>query len=89
MGNVALAIFGLTEKDMEETNNVYIYPDNWDSFMVFEFMSTQWRVVTGGVTGMDYNVIPLAIETLGIDKKDTPEIMQSIRVMETTASDVM
>ena len=39
-------------------NDVYVYPDNWETFTVFEFVSTQWRTVSGGVTGLDYNVIP-------------------------------
>lgn len=89
MDVVALSIFGLKEEDMEGVNDVYVYPDNWETFTVFEFMSTQWRTVSGGVTGLDYNVIPLAINALGIKKKQTPEILQGLRIMESVAISVM
>lgn len=89
MDVVTLSIFGLKEEDMEGVNDVYIFPDNWNTFSVFEFMSTQWRTVSGGVTGLDYNVIPIAINALGIKKKHTPEIFSGIRIMETVAINVM
>ena len=89
MDVVALSVFGLKEEDMEGVNDVYLFPDNWEIFSVFEFMSTQWRTVSGGVTGLDYNVIPLAINALGIKKKHTPEILSGIRIMESVAISVM
>lgn len=89
MDVVALSVFGLKEEDMEGVNDVYIYSDNWEIFTVFEFMSTQWRTASGGVTGLDYNVIPLAINALGIKKKRTPEIFNGIRIMESVAISVM
>lgn len=89
MSVAALSIFGLSEADMEDTNNTYLFPDNWDTFMVFEFMSTQWRTTTGGVTGLDYNVIPLAFQMIDVDKEDQTEVMHGVRVMETTAISIM
>lgn len=89
MDVLSLSIFGLTEKDMEETNIVYLYPDNWDTFMAFEFLSTQWRTSGNGAIGLDYNVIPLALSTLEVSEEDAPETVLGIRVMEATALKTM
>lgn len=85
MDAVALSMFGLTEEDMEETNTVYIFPDNWQSFLTFEFLGTQWRTASGGVVGLDYNVMPLAFEMFDISKEDQKEVMHDIRLMEARA----
>lgn len=89
MDEVALSIFGLTEDDMEETNIVYLYPDNWDTFMVFEFLSTQWRTSGNGITGLDYNVIPLALSTLEVPEDEIPITVMGVRIMESEALKTM
>lgn len=50
--------------------------------MVFESLSTQWRVGFGGATGLDYNVIPTVASYLGIETEDMPYIFRDIRTME-------
>lgn len=85
MDVATLSMFGLTEEDMEETNTVYILPDNWQSFLTFEFLGTQWRTANSGVVGIDYNVIPLAFEMFDISKEDQKEVMHDIRIMEARA----
>ena len=90
MDVAALSVFGLTEEDIDnEYNNVYVFPDVWDSFMVFEFLGTQWRTSSGGVIGLDYNVIPLAFKTLGIKKSKQDGVMFDIRIMESTAINIL
>lgn len=79
---------GLTRADYPE-EDIEVYPDNWNAFIVFDSMSTQWRTGAIGATGLDYNVIPLVCSSVGIKKKEIPEILQDIRVLESEALKVM
>jgi len=83
-----LAMFGLSKEDMPD-EVVEVFPDNWDSFLTFDGMSTQWRTGAVGATGLDYNVIPLVAKSIGVRKKDLGSILQDIRVMESEALKVM
>ena len=89
MDNSTLRLFGLTEEDMEAVNSVEVYPDNWNSFMLFDFLSTQWRATSSGVIGLDYNVIPLGVKMLGIREEDEIDAIDGLRVMESTAINLM
>lgn len=89
MDDSTLRMFGLTEEDMEEVNTIEVYPDNWDCFMLFNFLSTQWRTSSGGVVGLDYNVIPLGVKVLGIKEEDEVDVIEGMRVMESTAISLM
>lgn len=66
-----------------------IYEDNWDAFLVFDSMSTQWRMGSVGPTGLDYNVIPMMMESLSIDKSEMVEIVPCLRIMENEALKIM
>lgn len=83
-----LALFGLTKEDLPD-EIVDVYPDNWDTFMLFDAMSTQWRTGGVGATGLDYNVIPLVAKSIGLNKKEVVEILPFLRVMEAEALRVM
>lgn len=78
------------KKDAEEEEVVYILPDNWKIFLVFEFLLTQWRVTESGAMGLDYNVIPLALDVNDVDEgEDKKEVIHGVRVMESTALSIM
>ncbi|MFI8394204.1 DUF1799 domain-containing protein [Pseudomonas sp. NPDC078863] len=66
-----------------------VWPDNWRAFLLFEAMSTQWRVGMGGATGLDYNALPPVASMLGMKRREIPEVFQDIRVMEAEAMLVM
>lgn len=46
-------------------------------------MSTQWRTGMGGVTGLDYNVLPWLMKLIGVENEATA--LNDVRVMESTA----
>lgn len=46
-------------------------------------MYTQWRTGMGGVTGLDYNVLPWLMKVHGIN--DEASALNDIRVMEASA----
>lgn len=77
-------MFGLTKEDMPD-EIIGVYPDNWPIFLLFDAMSTQWRVGGMGATGLDYNVIPLVAKSVGIKKKELHETLPYLRIMEAEA----
>lgn len=79
-----LAAMGLKPSDFPE-EDVLVFSDNWDSFRLFEAMSTQWRVGMCGETGLDYNTIPLLASSLLVPQDDFVEVIPNIRVMEAEA----
>lgn len=88
----ALAAWGLVPEDKDDgvEEIVLILPDNWEIFSVFEFMLTQWRVSgSGGATGLDYNVLPLAMEISEVASESRIETVQGVRVMEAVALNIM
>lgn len=66
-----------------------VWSDNWPAFLLFEAMSTQWRVGTGGATGLDYNALPPVASMLGMKRREIPGVFHDIRVMEAEAMLVM
>ena len=66
-----------------------VWPDNWPAFLLFEAMSTQWRVGMGGATGLDYTALPPVASMLGMKRREIPEVFHDIRVMEAEAMLVM
>lgn len=80
--------WGLTKEDIPEVV-IDVLPDVWESFVVFDSMGTQWRTGPGGVIGLDYNVVPLVMESLDIERKEIKVILPDLQVMERVAMKVM
>ena len=78
-----LASFGLTSDDVAVT--VEIWHENYESFSVFNALSTQWRHSMNGVTGLDYNVLPNVLRLLNIARSEWSHIFDDIRIMESAA----
>ncbi|VVO93724.1 hypothetical protein PS732_02493 [Pseudomonas fluorescens] len=78
----------MTKADIPE-DEYDVWPDNWPAFLLFEAMSTQWRVGMGGATGLDYNALPPVASMLGMKRREIPEVFHDIRVMEAEAMLVM
>ncbi|WP_159338056.1 DUF1799 domain-containing protein [Erwinia rhapontici] len=83
-----LAAFGLSADDYtEEEQTVEVWPDCWAAFGVFRAMATQWRTGVGGITGLDYNVLPWLMKMEGID--DEAAALNDVRIMERAALDLI
>jgi len=82
-----LAAFGLDAEDIEEEFEVW--PCLWRAFLLFNRMSTQWRVGAGGATGLDYSSIRDVAGFLAIKKKKLAEIFPDLQVLEGEALRVM
>ena len=82
-----LEAFGFAPADFESA--IYIWPDNWNAFLAFQAMRTQWRVDMGCRTGLDYSALTEVWRRLGIPAKDRNEVFQQIRIMEESALNEM
>ncbi|EKT4472935.1 DUF1799 domain-containing protein [Pseudomonas putida] len=78
----------MTLDDIEE-EVVDVLPDAWPAFRLFDALRTQWRVASGGPSGLDYNAIPATASMLGIKRRDLTDIFPDLRVMEVEALAVM
>ncbi|WP_434134363.1 DUF1799 domain-containing protein [Pseudomonas luteola] len=79
---------GLFLSDLD-SEDILIWPDNWNSFTVFEAMGTQWRTGGCGATGLDYCALPEVMRLCGIKKRHQPDMFYDVRVMEAEALKVM
>jgi hypothetical protein len=66
-----------------------VWADCWQTVRVFEAMSTQWRMVAGGATGLDYAVLTDVMALLCIPRELRQGIFTDLRVMEAEALRVM
>lgn len=52
-------------------------------------MATQWRVGMNGPTGLDYGVLFVLMDRLGLDEEAFDGLLDDVRVMEAEALKVM
>ena len=81
-------MWGFDVSDTPE-EDVLIWPDCWNSFILFEAMATQWRVGACGVTGLDYNALPTVAKMVGCNEEDLQNAFNDIRIMEGEALSLM
>ena len=66
----------------------WVWPDNWEPFILFEAMSTQWRYGANGATGLEYSSLPSVSTMVGISEVTSP-LFSDIRVMENEALNII
>lgn len=65
---------------------IEVWDINWDSFILFNNLSSQWRIGgMDGASGLDYNAIPVTGKLLGFKKKKLKDMFPDIQVMENEA----
>lgn len=63
-----------------------LFEENYQTFCLFISLTTQWRVsASGGVYGLDYNVLFELFSLYGIKKKERLKLFEEIRLMESAA----
>lgn len=77
-------LFGLTLEEIPE-EIIEVWDINWNTFNLFNALTTQWRVGMGGATGLDYSVIPSVGKMLGLKQKQINELFPDLQVMENEA----
>lgn len=76
-----MAAWGFSFGDLIE-EDVEIWPCVWPAFLLFEAMSTQWRVGMSGAIGLDYNTMPIVAKLLEIPDDKMPLAFNDLRTME-------
>lgn len=79
---------GFTPEEYEG-DFVEVWPENWQAYTLFTFLSSQWRMGMGGPTGLDYSVMYRRLDDLEVPKEDREELINSIRTMEFAALEYM
>lgn len=65
---------------------IEVWDINWNTFTLFNYLSTQWRVAgMGSATGLDYSVIPATGKMLGFKQKEINAMFPDLVVMENEA----
>jgi hypothetical protein len=64
---------------------VEVWPDNLLAVSVFIAMGTQWRIGMGGVTGLDYNALPVVMRSLGVPRNSKATVFDEIQILEDSA----
>ena len=62
-----------------------VWPDNHAAFILFNNLSTQWRVGMGGPTGLDYAAVYPLLDRAAKDPQEWGELFSDIQVMEGAA----
>lgn len=63
--------------------DVEVWPENMATVEAFVAMRTQWRFSHFGATGLDYGVLPVVLELVGVQKDEWSDVFEGVRVMET------
>ena len=77
-----LATIGLRPEHYAADPPLGIWPENWQAFLVFNAVRTQWRTGPGGVSGLDYGALDRRIDRLDLSPED---LEACIQVMELAA----
>ncbi|MNZ71652.1 hypothetical protein D3C78_900180 [compost metagenome] len=83
-----MAAWGFSISDMKE-EEIEVWEECWPAFLLFESMSTQWRVGMGGAIGLDYQTIPIVSKYIGLEHDMKQDVFQDLRIMENTALKIM
>ena len=62
-----------------------MWPDNHAAFILFNNLSTQWRIGMGGPTGLDYAAVYPLLDRAAKDPQEWDEMFSDIQVMEGAA----
>ena len=62
-----------------------MWPDNHAAFILFNNLSTQWRIGMGGPTGLDYAAVYPLLDRAAKDPQEWDELFSDIQVMEGAA----
>ena len=83
MGEFGFLCTDYTDDDVE------VWAEHWQAVQLFIQMGTQWRTGFGGAIGLDYSVLAQLMDWQQIEPSERNMIFEQIRVMESTALNVM
>lgn len=80
------AAIGIRVEDVIDDSITDVWEENWDAFLIFGRLRTQWRTGMAGPTGLDYTLFDKLCDRFGVkNKRRQLEILDKIQVMEDAA----
>jgi len=75
---------GATVEDYA-SETVECWPENWESYVLFMSIRTQWRTTMGGVIGLDYTPLFRVMDEAGITGERWQSAFADVRAIEAGA----
>lgn len=57
-----------------------MFPENWETVLMWSRMATQWRTTMDGAIGLDYNVLRWFVELYSVE--EPKQMLEDLQVME-------
>ena len=74
--------------ESDELEDFDVFPENWDTVILFHRLQTQWRVAgMGGLIGLDYVAVESVMRICKV--KNREQTFDRLRVMEAAALEAM
>lgn len=75
------------EEDADDASAFAVEPDNWDNWLIFLAVSTQWVWVSSGMTdaaraALNYPGVESGLRMMRIKRKRWPAVFADLRVIE-------
>lgn len=85
--NYGLSIedFTAEERSTWNTGEIIVWPENWQSFQLFNSLQTQWRYSEGHHTGLDYSALSEVWRRLKIPMSERDDLFADLQHMEIAA----
>jgi hypothetical protein len=64
---------------------VEVWPENWDAWLLFARMQTQWAVGFSGRTGLRYEALYPLLDRLRLHQDEWEDLFDDVRHMEVAA----
>lgn len=78
-----LTLLGLLREDVVDDSDYEVWPENWEPYLIFARVSTQWRVGPGGPVGLDYKAVEWVMDLLKV--KNKIKVLDAVQVLESSA----
>jgi hypothetical protein len=79
---------GFTAADFER-EDVEVWPEHHDAWLIFTKMTTQWRADFNGRAGLVYESLYPLIDRLNLSPDEWDEMFDDVRVLESAALKAM
>ena len=66
----------------EPDKELWLWPENRPVWELWLAVQTQWRVGMAGATGLDYSAVAAVMHLQGVPRKERPELLALLRVLE-------
>ncbi len=80
-----MGMFALTLADYVDEYTAWVWRDNLEAVNLFVTLGTQWLVGPGGPYGLNYAMLYLKMDRMGIERQRQAELEEDIRILEDAA----